>query len=107
MTTKTKLERLAEHYDHTDTVEELERATAAASAEPGSTERMTTFAVRLPMGVLERVREIAEERHVTTSALIRRWIDAGIAEDGSDVGSRVVSVQALLELIGRASQGES
>lgn len=107
MTTKTKLERLAEHYDHTDTAEELEKAPAVASAEPGSTERMTTFAVRLPVAVLDRVREIAEERHVTTSALIRRWIDGGIAEDVSDVGSRVVSVQALLELIGRAPQGES
>lgn len=102
MTTKTKLERLAEHYDTTDTAEELEKATAGGNAEPGSTERMTTFAVRLPVTVLDRVREIAEERHVTTSVLIRRWIDAGIAEDGSGVGARVVSVQALLELIGRA-----
>ena len=64
MTTKTKLERLAEHYDHTDTAEDLEKATVAASAEPGSTERMTTFAVPLPVAVLECVREIAEERHL-------------------------------------------
>lgn len=63
---------------------------------------MTTFAVRLPMVVLERVREIAEQSDLTTSALIRRWIDAGIAEDTRDPGSRVVPVEALLELIGRA-----
>lgn len=107
MTTKTKLERLAEHYDTTDTAEELEKATPTGSAEPGATERITTFAVRLPVAVLDRVREIAEERRVTTPVLIRRWIDAGIGEDGSDVGSRVVPVQALLELIGRAPQENS
>lgn len=105
MTAKTKLERLAEHYDNTDTTTELEEVTAPAGSEASlsSSERMTTFAVRLPVAVLDQVRAIAEQRHVTTSSLIRRWLDAGIAEDGRDAGSRVVSVQALLELIGRAA----
>lgn len=78
--------------------------TSAADAEGSlpSNERMTTFAVRLPVAVLDHGREIAEERRVTRSALIRRWTDGGIAEDGRDAGTRVVSVQALLELIGRA-----
>lgn len=65
---------------------------------------MTTFAVRLPVVVLDHVRQIAEQRSVTTSALIRRWIEAGIAEDGRDAEDRVVSVQALLEVIGRAAR---
>lgn len=84
MTTKTKLERLAEHYDNANTAEELEDATAASGSDaaPGA-ERMTTFAVRLPVVVLDRVREIAGQRSVTTSALIRRWIEVGIAEDGA------------------------
>lgn len=68
---------------------------------------MTTFAVRLPVTVLDHVREIAEQRHVTTSALIRRWIDAGMAEDGDNAGGRVVSVRALLELIGGAPREEA
>lgn len=102
MTTKTKLERLAEHYDDADTSEELEAATPASPEEPPGAERMTTFAVRLPVAGLDRVREIAKQRNTTTSALIRRWIEAGIAEDGADTEDRVVSVQALLELIGRA-----
>lgn len=103
MRTKTKLDRLAEHYDTSDTAEELEDATAAVGSDaPPGAERMTTFAVRLPVVVLDRIRELAERRSVTTSSLIRRWIEEGIAEDGSDVGDRVVSVQALLELIGRA-----
>lgn len=103
MSTKTKLERLAEHYDNADTSNELEAATAVPKPDaPEGTERMTTFAVRLPTVVLGHLREIAERRGVTTSALIRRWIEVGIAEDGGDAEGRVVSAQALLELIGRA-----
>jgi predicted transcriptional regulator len=103
MSTKTKLERLAEHYDTADTTAELEHAAAAGGTDTGpSAERMTTFAVRLPVAVLGHVREIAEKRNLTTSALIRRWVEAGIAEDGGNAGGRVVPVQALLELIGRA-----
>ncbi|MHB1510451.1 MAG: hypothetical protein ACYCST_09575 [Acidimicrobiales bacterium] len=108
MSTKTKLERLAEHYDTPDTTNELEDATAAGggSAMLPGTERMTTFAVRLPVTVLDHVREIAKERNVTSSALIRRWIAAGTAEDGGAAGGRVVPVQALLELIGRAPRAD-
>lgn len=103
MSSKTRLEALAEHYDNTDTAAELMDATAANGPEaPAVPDRMTTFAVRLPLAVLERVREIAAQDNVTTSALIRRWIDAGIAQDGRDAGDRVVPVEALLELIGRA-----
>ena len=103
MSTKTKLERLAEHYGTADTAHELEQATPAVQPDaPPLTERMTTFAVRLPVTLLERAREVAEQRNVTTSAIIRRWVEAGVAQDGADVGDRTVPVQALLELIGRA-----
>jgi len=52
MNTKTKVERLAEHYDTTDTTKELEDAIAAGGIDraPG-TEPMTTFAVRLPVSI--------------------------------------------------------
>lgn len=103
MSSKTRLDALAEHYDSTDTADELKNAPAASGPDMHPVaDRMTTFAVRLPVVVLERVREIAEQGDVTTSALIRRWIEAGIAEDGRDAGDRVVPVEALLELIGRA-----
>ncbi len=103
MSSKNRLEAFAEHYDSTDTAAELKDATAANGSDtPPVADRMTTFAVRLPLVVLERIREIAEQDNVTTSALIRRWIEAGIAEDGRDAGDRVVPVEALLELIGRA-----
>ena len=103
MTTKAKLDHLAEHYDNADTAEDLEEATASEVPDaPSSADRMTTFAVRLPVVVLDHIREVAEQRNVTTSALIRRWVEAGVAEDGNDAEDRVVPVQALLELIGRA-----
>lgn len=105
MTTKTKLEALAGHYDGTDTSAQLEESTAVDDLDtPPAGDRMTTFAVRLPVVGLERIREVAEQEGVTTSALIRRWIDAGIAQDGRDTGARAVPVAALLELIGRASR---
>lgn len=108
MSTKTELSRLAEHYDTADTSEELEDATAATGPDaPPGRERMTTFAVRLPVVVLDHVREVAQRRGLTTSALIRRWIEAGIGGDAIDVGDRVISVQALLELIGRAPRESS
>lgn len=103
MSRKTTLDRLAEHYDSADTAVELEDATAASHPDaPPTAERMTTFAVRLPVAALDHVREVAAQRNVTTSALIRSWIEAGIANDERDAEGRVVPVQALLELIGRA-----
>lgn len=106
MTSKTRLEWLADHYDSNDTSAELKNAIAAnAPVAPPVAVRMTTFAVRLPVPVLERVREIAEQSGVTTSAMIRRWIEAGIADDRTGTHDRVVPVEALLELIGRAPRG--
>lgn len=103
MSKKTTLDRLAEHYDTADTAVELEDATAVSPPEaPPSAERMTTFALRLPVVALDHVREIAAQRNLTTSALIRSWVEAGMANDGRNGEGRVVPVQALLELIGRA-----
>lgn len=102
MSPKTKLERLAARYDSADTAQELAKATAATSDAPAAAERMTTFAVRLPVPVLDHVREVAAQRDTTTSALIRRWIEVGIATDARDANDRAVPVQDLLELIGRA-----
>ena len=79
MSTPSRLDTLAEHCATTDTSGDLQDATAAVAEVPAPAERMTTFAVRLPVAELGRTREIAEAEGLTTSALIRRWIDAGIA----------------------------
>jgi len=102
MSESTRLERLADRYDNADTTRELAEATAVAPSTPAVGEPMTTFAVRLPAIVLDHVREIAQQRNVTTSTLIRRWVEVGIATDARGVDSRTVPVQDLLELIGRA-----
>ena len=107
MSSHSRLDELAEHYATTDTSSELQEATAVVDDAPAPADRMTTFAVRLPMTELERTREIAEAEGLTTSALVRRWIDAGIAHDGPRDAGRVVAVEALLELIGRASKTSS
>lgn len=101
MSKKTTLERLAEYYDSTDTSAELAEATYAPSEVPTTGEPMTTFAVRLPAIVLDRVRHIADQRDATTSAVIRQWIEAGIASEAAGGDVRTVPVQDLLALIGR------
>lgn len=71
---------------------------------PDVSDRMATFAVRLPVPVLERIRQVAGERGTTTSAVIRSWVDAGItrhAEGADGADERAVPVTALLELISR------
>lgn len=108
MSSTTRIDALTEHDDSTDTSAELGTAAPVKGPDaPAASDRMTTFAVRLPVAVLEQVRQIAEQDGLTTSALLRRWIDAGIAEDGQDAADRVVPVQALLELIGRAPREHS
>lgn len=80
-----RIDELREHYDNTDTSSELDRAEYVPADAPPASERMTTFAVRLPLPVLERVRQIAAEDGVTTSEMLRRWIEDGIAaHDGDD-----------------------
>ena len=78
MSTHSRLDTLAEHYATTDTSGEFQEATAVIADAPAPADRTTTFAVRLPLAELERAREIAEAEGLTTSALIRRWIEAGI-----------------------------
>lgn len=102
MSNSTKLERLAAYYDNTDTSAQLAEATAVNPEASATGEPMATFAVRLPAAVLERVRQIAGQRDVTTSAVIRRWIEVGIASEAQGGDERMVPVQDLLELIGRA-----
>lgn len=99
---KSKLERIAEHYDATDTSTELEAAMQIEDAvRPSVDVPMATFAVRLPVEVLDRVRAMARRHGWTTSAQIRHWIEAGVAGESGEE-DRVVPVGALLDLIGRA-----
>jgi len=81
MSENSKLERLVDRYNTTDTTSELANASLVDDDAPPAGELMTTFAVRLPVTVLDRVREVAAQRNVTTSALIRRWIEVGITTD--------------------------
>lgn len=59
MSKKSALDRLAEYYDSADTAPGLDEALAARDPDaPPAAERMMTFAVRLPVGALDRVREV-------------------------------------------------
>lgn len=92
---------LRQHYDNSDTTADLENAEYEPADAPPAAERMTTFAVRLPVPVLDRVRQIAAEQGVTTSEVLRRWVDDGITahDHTAELGS--VPASELLDLIAR------
>ncbi len=85
---KTPLQELAEYYDTHSTAEELEGATFEPGAAPPRSERMTTFAVRLPVDMLERARDLARKQNMTVSALLRQWIFDGMVRTARKVDTR-------------------
>lgn len=97
-----KINELREHYATADVSDEIEQAEFVPADAPPTSERMTTFAVRLPVPVLNRVRELAGEQGITTSELLRQWVDAGIAaadSESSESGEEKISVALLHEII--------
>jgi len=113
----TNIDELRDYYDNDDTSADLERAERVPADAPAASDRMTTFAVRLPVPVLERVRELAVANQVTTSALLRQWIDAGIraAESSERAGDTsaidaytlhlIIDALASRDMAGRAALG--
>jgi len=93
------LDALREHYDHTDTSAELERAELDSTivAEP-----MVGITVRLPASTLDAARSIARKDGVKVTALLRQWIEQDIAE-GTD-GDQMVPVAELKRLIARTAR---
>ncbi len=73
-------------------------------AEPtgGDTEVMIGRGLRLPVALDTRVRDIADARGMPASALIRQWIEAGIAGEDSDAA--VVPLAELEAAIARLSR---
>lgn len=102
----TNFKELAEYFDAGDFSEEARAAEpvkeptgTAASVEP-----MDAFTVRLPVSVLEAVREIATEAGQTTGSIIRQMVEDAVAERASDEAT--VPVRALRELISLAQEPE-
>ncbi|WP_046470427.1 CopG family antitoxin [Allosalinactinospora lopnorensis] len=58
---------------------------------------MVTTSLRLPRDVLERLREIAAERGIKVTALMRDWLEQRLATDGAD--DDVLTVADLRRLI--------
>lgn len=92
-------EKLRAYYDTHDTTAELERAEFDESvvAEP-----MVGITIRLPATTLDAAREVARERGIKVTALLRDWIEQNLGDDavGDD---RLVSVRDLKTLIAQKS----
>lgn len=78
------MDELREFYDNTDTAEVMEDAETVDLSSRTSSDAMSAFTVRLPTAVLNAARDIAGERQLTTGAVLRELIEAGIAQTASD-----------------------
>jgi predicted DNA-binding protein len=67
---------------------------------------MVTSSIRMPLELHTRVKQLAENRGIGMSTLVREWMEAAVAElDGDQLISRADAVRALARLhpIHRAS----
>lgn len=96
-----ELDDIRQHYDTTDTSQVLENATLELPEAPA--EPMVTYALRLPQQVLTRLREVADQRGVRVSVLMRSWLEErlGRAASGRD---EVIAVDDLLALVAERAQ---
>jgi hypothetical protein len=91
------IDDLREYYDNND----QSAALAAATWETSTVdEPMVGITVRLPATTLNAAREVAESKNLRVTALIRQWIEDGLAEQTDD--ARTVTVAELRRLIARA-----
>lgn len=99
-----KVEQLREFYDNTGTAEMMEDAETVDLSSRTSSDAMSAFTVRLPTAVLNAARDIAGKRQLTTGAVLRELIEAGIAQTATD--DIVVPVSELRWLISTAEACE-
>ena len=97
---KDKIARLREHYDTTDTAEEIERSEGTWETDVES-DPMVTTSLRLPKSDLDWVREQASAAGVKPTALIRRWIGEHrqIAEKLAGIQAPAAGFAALAECV--------
>jgi len=93
------LDALREHYDHTDTSAELEKAELDTTV---TTEPMVGITIRLPVSTLDAARLIARKDGVKVTALLRQWIEQNVAEGADD--NQMVPVAELKRLIARTAR---
>ncbi len=93
---------LAQHYDTTDLSAHIGAAEpAVATTSSGSTEPMDAFTVRLPVSLLNALRDRAVAEHVTTGQMIRRTLEAALSVTVDD--DKTIPVHKLRALIADAS----
>lgn len=108
MVDEKRLERLAEYYDTRDISEEIEKAELEQHAPVDNV--MIVSSIRLPKPLMDRVREAALEEGVKPTALMRRWIEEGLAqsERAADQGTeRLDHLSALLHQVVREELEEA
>ena len=87
------------YYDSHDTTVELERSELDESV---VSEPMVGITIRLPASALDTARELARERGIKVTALLREWIEQNLGDEARD--DRLLSVRDLKSLIAQKSK---
>ncbi|MGH3495076.1 MAG: hypothetical protein ACRDQ1_17835 [Sciscionella sp.] len=67
--------------------------------------KSSVYSVRLPPTVYEAVRELAEQRHLTPSALVRQWISERVDDPGGDdLTAAVADLRRNVERVAKLSR---
>lgn len=73
---------LTEHYDSTDLSEQIGGSEPTPPVEAASSsEPMEAFTVRLPVALLDVLRERAAAEGIATGQMIRRTLEGAVSED--------------------------
>lgn len=91
---------IRQYYDTTDTSELIEKAGTIDLGVHTGPDAMSAFTVRLPTNVLNTVRSEAKKRGVTTGAVLRQFVEEGVA--GLAEEDAVIPVSQLRSLIATA-----
>ena len=93
---------LADHHDNDDLSAQIDASEPAPeSARPTAPEPMDAFTVRLPVSLLDILRERAAAEQVTTGRMIRRTLEAAISASVDD--DKAIPVHELRASIAEAS----
>jgi hypothetical protein len=90
---------LRAYYDSHDTTADLEKSELDESVVD---EPMVGITIRLPASALDAAREVARERGIKVTALLREWIEQNLGDEAGD--DRLVSVRDLRSLIAQKSK---
>jgi predicted DNA-binding protein len=91
-----EMARLADDAADKKITFDVDKAGKVELPPPAEGEAMTAVSLRLPLGVYQRIKELAADKGLKPTALMRDWIQEGLAGSEEDV---MISVTDLLRVV--------